>query len=198
MNKNIRLINKYIDQYLYFSSRSTYANKEIRNLYYSVVDTTNNSTEDMIKKVQSLTEKTKLKFYKGLSNYYDEINIRRQIKSFQFEEYPFSRNVQGIGKIYHEILLIMNFLQTKPKFKSMNINYYNLYYTVIKNRNENGAVNDKHENNEQDYIKFNDFIPPNHYIGRKKNKEILKWRKLRCHLNHFNKLILYKLKRKNE
>ena len=30
--------------------------------------------------------------------------------------------------------MLMKFLQTKPQVKSMNINYYDLYYTVIKNR----------------------------------------------------------------
>ena len=28
----------------------------------------------------------------------------------------------------------MKYLQTKPQVKNMNINYYDLYYTVIKNR----------------------------------------------------------------
>ena len=55
----------------------------------------------------------------------------------------------------------MKFLQTKPQIKNMNSTYYDLYYTVIKNRKE--TVND----NENDYINFNEFITPNHYIGIK-------------------------------
>ena len=46
-----------------------------------MVNTTYNSTEDMIKKLQSLKGKTKLKFYKNPSIYY-EMNIR----NFKFEE----------------------------------------------------------------------------------------------------------------
>ena len=51
----------------------------------------------------------------------------------------------------------------------MDNNYYDLYYTVIRNRDENKVVNDKYENNETDYIDFTDFIKPNRYIGRKNN-----------------------------
>ena len=86
------------------------------------------------------------------------MNIRRQSGIFQFEEDRFSKNIQGVRKNYHEVLLLMKFLQTKPKVKSMNDKYYDLYYTVIKSRY------DKYEN---DYINFNDFITPNLYIGKK-------------------------------
>ena len=34
------------------------------------------------------------------------MNIRRQSGSFHFEEISFSKNVQRIGKIYHEVLLL--------------------------------------------------------------------------------------------
>ena len=95
------------------------------------------------------------------------MKIRRQSGTFQFEEDPFSKNVQGIGKFHHDVLLLMKFLQTKPKVKGMNINYYDLYYSVNKNRDENKVVNDKYENSEIDYISFNDFITPNQFIGRK-------------------------------
>ena len=40
------------------------------------------------------------------------MNIRRQNCTFQFKEDPFSKGVQGIDKIYHEVLLLMKFLQT--------------------------------------------------------------------------------------
>ena len=90
-------------------------------------------------------------------------------KNFQFAEDPFAKNAQGISKIHHEILLLMKFLQTKPQVESMNNNYYNLHYTVIKNRDEKEIVKDQYENNENDYISFHDFITPNHYIGRKNN-----------------------------
>ena len=86
----------------------------------------------MINKLQSLKGKTKLKFYKNVSSYYDEMNIR----NFQFQQDPFAKNSQVISKIYHEVLLLMKFLQTKPQVKNMNFEYYDLYYTVIKNRDE--------------------------------------------------------------
>ena len=105
----------------------------------SIVNTTYNSTEGMIIKLQQLKGQTKLKFYKNLSNYYDEMNIRK----FKFEQDLFSKNAQRISKIYQEALLLMKFLQTKPQVKDMNIIYYDLYYTVIKNKDEKEMVNKK-------------------------------------------------------
>ena len=54
----------------------------------------------------------------------------------RFDEDPFARNAQGISKIHHEVLFLMKFLQTKPHVEIMNINYYDLYSTVIRNRRE--------------------------------------------------------------
>ena len=88
-----------------------------------MVNTNYNSTEDMINKLQQLKGKTKLKFYKNINNYYDNMNIR-------FDEDPFAKNAQSISKIYHEVLKLIKFLQTKPQVKNMNINYYDLYYTA--------------------------------------------------------------------
>ena len=68
----------------------------------------------------------------------------------------------------------MKFLQTKPQIKNMNINYYDLYNTVIKVRNENKDIDNQYENDGNDFTIFNDFINPNLYIGIKKNNEILK------------------------
>ena len=93
------------------------------------------------------------------------MNIRRQSGNFQFEEDPFSNSVQGFGKNFHEVLLWLKFLQTKLKVKSMNTNYYDLYYTVLKNRDDKEIVIDKYE---QDYIKFNDYKTSNIYIGQKR------------------------------
>ena len=53
----------------------------------------------------------------------------------------------------------------------MNINYYDLYYTVNKNRGEKELVDNQYEN---DDINFNDFITPNHFIGIKQKNEKLK------------------------
>ena len=129
----------------------------------NMVNITYNSTEGMINKLQELKSK-KLKFYKNISKYYDEMKNRH----FQSQEDPFSKNAQGISKIYHEVLLLMKFLQTKPQVKNMNINCYDLYYTVIKTRDDNKIVN----NNENAYININDIITPNHYVGIKPRETI--------------------------
>ena len=53
----------------------------------SMVTTNNNSTEDMIDKLQQLKGKTKSKFSKRLS-IYDEMSI----ENFRFEEDTFAKN----------------------------------------------------------------------------------------------------------
>ena len=130
-----------------FSTRLNYANKKIREIYINMVNTNYNSTEDIFIKLQQLKGKTKLKFYKNKKNYYVEMKNR----NFQTNNQDaFSRNAQGISKIHHEVLLLMKFLQTKPKVKNMNTNYYDLYYTVIKTRDENKDIDNQYENDEND------------------------------------------------
>ena len=108
-----------------------------------MVNTKYNSTEDMINKLQSLKGKIKLKLNKNIKNYY----IDMKNKNFQTNDRdPFSRYAQGISKIYHEVSLLMKFLLTKPQVKTMNINYYDLYYTVIKVRDENKDIDNQYEN----------------------------------------------------
>ena len=82
--------------------------------------------------------------------------------NIRFDEGPFAKNTQDISKNYHEVLLLMKFLQTKPQVKNMNINYYDLYYTVIKTRDDKIILDTQNEN---DFINFNDIVP-NHYVGR--------------------------------
>ena len=71
-------------------------------------------------------------------------------------EDPFAKIAQGISKFYHKVLLLMKFLQIRQQVKNVNINYYDLYYTVIEKRDEKEIVDNKHQN---DYINFNDIIP---------------------------------------
>ena len=146
-----------------FSTRLNYAIKKIREIYINMINTTYNSTEDMINKLKSLKGKTKLKIYKNIKNYYTEMKN----KNFQTQDQdPFTKNAQGISKIYHEVLLLMKFLQTKPQVKNMNINYYDLYYTVIKTRDENKDIDNLYNDDGNDYIDKNNFIIPNHNISR--------------------------------
>ena len=42
--------------------------------------------------------------------------------NIKIEEDPLAKNSQGISKIYHEVLLLMKFLQTKPQVNNMNNN----------------------------------------------------------------------------
>ena len=95
-------------------------------------------------------------------------------KNFQTQQDPFAKNAQGISKIYHEVLLLMKFLQTKPQVKNMNINYYDLYYTVIKTRDENKDIDNQYEGDDNDCINFNDIISPNHYVGIENDNVILR------------------------
>ena len=58
-----------------FSTRLNYVKKKIRKYCMNLVITKYNSIEDMIDKLQELKGKTKLKFYKIKSDYFDNMNI---------------------------------------------------------------------------------------------------------------------------
>ena len=120
----------------YFATRLNYANQKIREIWMNMVSTAYNSTEYMIDKLQQLKGKTKLKIYENINIFYDEMKHR----NFQTQQDPFARKAQGISKIYHEVLMLMKFLQIKPQVKNMNNNYYDFYYTVIKTRDKNKDV----------------------------------------------------------
>ena len=79
--------------------------------------------------------------------------------NLRMDEDPFAKNAQGISKIYHEVLMLMKFSKTKPQVKNMNINYYDLFYTVIRNRDDKEILDNQYEN---DYNNFDDFNIPNH------------------------------------
>ena len=51
--------------------------KKIRETWMNMVNTTYNSTEDIINKLQNLKGKTKLNFFKIISTFYDNMNIRK-------------------------------------------------------------------------------------------------------------------------
>ena len=59
-----------------FSTRLNYANKKIREIWMNMVNTKYVSTVDMINNLQQLEGRTKLKFYKNISDYFDNMNIR--------------------------------------------------------------------------------------------------------------------------
>ena len=59
----------------------------------------------------------------------------------------------------------MKFLQTKPQIRNKNTSLYDLYYTLIKTRDEKEFVDNQYENKKNDYFSLNDVIIPNHYVG---------------------------------
>ena len=64
----------------------------------------------------------------------------------------------------------MKSLQTKPEVKNVNINYHDLYYIVIRIRDEKKDLDNQYEDDNN----FNDIITPNHYIGIKPRETILR------------------------
>ena len=68
----------------------------------------------------------------------------------------------------------MLFLQTKPQIKNTNINYFDLYCTVIRIRDENKDIDNQYEDDNNDYNTFNEIHVPNHYIGIKPREAILR------------------------
>ena len=65
------------------------------------------------------------------------------IRNFIFKEDTFPKNAQGISEIFHESMLVMKFLQTRPQVKNMNNSFYDFNYTVIENRDEKEIVKNK-------------------------------------------------------
>ena len=115
-------------------------------------------------------------------------------KNFQTRQDHFPKNTKGVSKIYPQVFLLMKFLQTKPEVKIIKINYFDLYCTIIKVRDENEDIDNQYE--DDDYINFNDFITPNHNISIKPREIILRWRSLRSYINHFKIFILCIKRRK--
>ena len=93
-NRNIRLIKKVPRQDRDFSNRLNFANEKIREIWMNMVNTNYNSAEDMINELQQLIGKTKLKFHKNISSYYDE----RKHRNFQTQEDPFSKMLKVLVK----------------------------------------------------------------------------------------------------
>ena len=56
----------------------------------------------------------------------------------------------------------------------MKIKYYDLYYFVLKNRDEKKVEKDEYENIDKDYIIYDYFIIPNYNIGIKAQETILR------------------------
>ena len=87
--------------------------------------------------------------------------------NIKMNEDPFAKNARGISKILYQVFFIMKFIQTKPQIKNMNSNYYDLYYTLIKNREEEEILDNQHEN---DYTNIND-----NTHNHKPRETILRW-----------------------
>ena len=66
-------------------------------------------THELISKLQNLKGKSKMKAYKNINKYYDEMNYSWQKGYFQFEETTFSKGAHGIAKNMHEASLILKF-----------------------------------------------------------------------------------------
>ena len=113
------------------------------------------------------------------------MDIKRQSGKFQFEEDLFSKNAEGISKIYHEFSMIMKFLQTKPQVKKMNSKYYDLYYTVNKKRDEKIIEDEKCEKIKMILLVIMILLLLIIILGEKNDSELLKRRKFRSQINRF-------------
>ena len=94
--------------------------------------------------------------------------------NIRMDEDLFAKNAQGTSKIYHEVLLLTKFQRTKRQVKNINKKSYDLFYTVIKNRDDKASIDDKNGNNGNDYNNFNDFITTNHNISNEPRETILR------------------------
>ena len=136
-------------------------------IYFSMVNTKYNTTRDMIMKLKCLNDESKLIFCQNSRNFYDEMNYRTQSGYFQFKEDYFDENAQGSAKIMDEVfLLLMIYLQTTLQVKSLNLNFYGLFYTLIKKRGE------REEEKKYDNI-YDNVIDHTYHIAAIKNDVVL-------------------------
>ena len=109
----------------------------MKEVPFSIMNTKNKTIKDMINKLEKLKGKTKLEFHQDFIKYYDAMNYLRTSGNLHFEEDPFSINAKNVAFIMHEALLRKLF-PTKPQSKKKNINYFDLYYTIILNLSNEG------------------------------------------------------------
>ena len=88
----------------------------MKEICMKMVNTTYSTTDDMINKIQQLKGKTKLIFFKNITKFYDEMKH----KIFPTQKDFFKKYAQGISKIHHEVLLLINFFQAKPHVMKKN------------------------------------------------------------------------------
>ena len=69
----------------------------MEDISFSMMNFKNESTEDMTDKLRSLKGKTKLKFYKSSTDYYDQMKYIRRSGKFKSEEDPFGKSAQGVA-----------------------------------------------------------------------------------------------------
>ena len=77
INRNIEEIKKFLGK-IDFSTRLPYGTKKFREIYFSMVNTKQITTQAMIDKLQSLKGQTKFEKTRNISKYYDEMNYMRQ------------------------------------------------------------------------------------------------------------------------
>ena len=116
LSQDIRLKKKYSDKIWLLSKRLSYANENLRNIFF-MMNTKWNTIEDMTKTIQNWKIKTKLKVHQDFGKFYDEIVYLTQSKKFHFKRDFFSKNAQNIAIYVHEALLLKNFLQKKPQIQ---------------------------------------------------------------------------------
>ena len=82
--QNHQVEKKFLRQDQIFSTRLYYAKKNIREIWMNMIKTICKSTEDMIKKLQEVKNKTKWNFYKNIGYHYHEMKhkVSNSTRSF--------------------------------------------------------------------------------------------------------------------
>ena len=86
-----------IDKGYFCPNCENVSNRKMEDRYFSMMNIKYESTEDMTDKLRSLKGKTKLKFYKSSTDYYDQMNYIRRSGKFESEEDAFGKSAQGVA-----------------------------------------------------------------------------------------------------
>ena len=82
-----------------------------------MANTTYKTTQDTINKLQCLKSKTKLKFYQDISNYSDEMNIRRQSGFSNLKKILLVKMFKVFEKFIRKYCCYGNFYRLNRKLK---------------------------------------------------------------------------------
>ena len=113
----------------FFGIRLPYADKKLKEIYYKLFQKNYTSYKDILIDFKNLGKKLTLR--KNYNEYYKEMQLLRSKNIFPFEDRFAKTEKRKLMIVLLEALMLIRYFQTKPELKTENINYYDMYYTIL-------------------------------------------------------------------